>query len=71
MPRDAAGRGHDVELWDVGREEPAFPEQGATFHELKDRLADPVAYFKRRPKCLVPPASPGSPCPFARVPGLT
>ena len=36
-------RGHDVELWDVGREEPTFPMQGATFHELKDRLADPIA----------------------------
>ncbi|TMG81215.1 MAG: lysine N(6)-hydroxylase/L-ornithine N(5)-oxygenase family protein, partial [Betaproteobacteria bacterium] len=32
-------RGHDVELWDVGREEKPFPEPGATFHELKDRLA--------------------------------
>ena len=52
-------RGHDVELWDVGREEPAFPVQGATFHELKDRLADPIAYFLGADlQALVPPASP-------------
>jgi choline dehydrogenase-like flavoprotein len=52
-------RGHDVELWDVGREEQAFPEHGATFHELKDRLADPVAYFLGADLgALVPPASP-------------
>jgi choline dehydrogenase-like flavoprotein len=53
-------RGHDVELWDVGREEEAFPEPGATFHELKDRLADPVAYFLGADlRAVVPPASPG------------
>ncbi|TMH58054.1 MAG: hypothetical protein E6H53_11560 [Betaproteobacteria bacterium] len=52
-------RGHDVELWDVGREEKAFPEPGATFHELKDRLADPVAYFLGADLgALVPPTSP-------------
>src|SRR6202171_1306234 len=34
-------RGHDVELWDVGREEPTFPMQGATFPELKDLLRYP------------------------------
>jgi choline dehydrogenase-like flavoprotein len=52
-------RGHDVELWDVGREEKAFPEPGATFHELKHRLADPVAYFLGTDLGgLVPPASP-------------
>jgi choline dehydrogenase-like flavoprotein len=52
-------RGHDVELWDVGRSEPAFPLHGATFHELKDRLADPIAYFLGSGlDALVPPASP-------------
>lgn len=51
--------GHDVELWDVGREEKAFPEPGATFHELKDRLADPVAYFLGADLgALIPPTSP-------------
>ena len=52
-------RGHDVELWDVGREEKPFPEPGATFHELKDRLADPVTYFLGADLgALVPPTSP-------------
>jgi choline dehydrogenase-like flavoprotein len=52
-------RGHDVQLWDVGREEKAFPEPGATFHELKERLADPVTYFLGADLgALVPPTSP-------------
>ena len=52
-------RGHDVELWDVGREEDAFPESGATFNELKDRLADPIDYFLGADlRALVPPTSP-------------
>jgi len=52
-------RGHDVDLWDVGREEKPFPEPGATFHELKDRLADPVDYFLGPDLgALVPPTSP-------------
>ena len=52
-------RGHDVELWDVGRDEPAFPEKGATFDELKDKLADPIGYFLGADLgALVPPASP-------------
>jgi choline dehydrogenase-like flavoprotein len=51
-------RGHDVELWDVGREESAFPEPGMTFHELKGRLADPAAYFLGADLgATVPPAS--------------
>jgi choline dehydrogenase-like flavoprotein len=51
-------RGHAVEMWDVGREEPEFPEPGATFHELKSRLADPIAYFLGADlRALVPPAS--------------
>jgi len=52
-------RGHDVDLWDVGREEKPFPEPGATFHELKNRLADPVDYFLGPDLgALVPPTSP-------------
>jgi choline dehydrogenase-like flavoprotein len=52
-------RGHGLELWDVGREEAAFPEQNATFDELKARLADPAAYFLGADLgALVPPASP-------------
>jgi choline dehydrogenase-like flavoprotein len=48
-----------VELWDVGHEEKAFPEPDATFHELKDRMADPVAYFLGADLgALVPPTSP-------------
>jgi choline dehydrogenase-like flavoprotein len=51
-------RGHDVELWDVGREEKAFPEHGATFHELKSRLSDPITYFLGEDlEALVPPAA--------------
>ncbi|HTS20182.1 MAG TPA: GMC oxidoreductase [Casimicrobiaceae bacterium] len=38
-------RGHNVEVWDVGRDEAAFPEQPVSFHELKSSLADPVGYF--------------------------
>ncbi|WP_178371905.1 GMC oxidoreductase [Desulfacinum infernum] len=38
-------RGCNVELWDVGREEPPFPQDGVTFHELKDIVEDPVSYF--------------------------
>ena len=38
-------RGHDVELWDVGREETKFPDEGVSFHDLKSRLPDPTAYF--------------------------
>jgi choline dehydrogenase-like flavoprotein len=51
-------RGHEVELWDVGRNEPAFPEPGASFDELKSHLADPIAYFLGADLgALVPPAS--------------
>ena len=51
-------RGHDVELWDVGREEAAFPEAGVTFHELKERLNDPIAYFLGPDlAALIPPTS--------------
>jgi len=51
-------RGHDVELWDVGREETKFPEEGVSFHELKGRLADPTTYFLGAELgALVPPAS--------------
>ncbi len=51
-------RGLDVELWDVGHEEEPFPESGPTFHELKDRLADPVTYFLGADlQAVVPPTS--------------
>jgi len=49
-------RGFNVELWDVGRHEDSFPEPGVTFHELKNRLDDPVDYFLGRDlDALVPP----------------
>jgi choline dehydrogenase-like flavoprotein len=52
-------RGHEVDMWDVGREEAAFPERSATFHGLKSRLADPVAYFLGTDcRALVPPGVP-------------
>ncbi len=52
-------RGKDVELWDVGREEAAFTEPGATFHDLKSRLADPVTHFLGPElEALVPPTAP-------------
>jgi len=52
-------RGHDVELWDVGREESAFPEKSATFHDLKARLADPVTFFLGTDRrALIPPNAP-------------
>ena len=52
-------RGHGVELWDVGRQESPFPERGATFHELKRQLADPVAYFLGADRsALIPPGAP-------------
>lgn len=52
-------RGHDIELWDVGRKESAFPERSATFHDLKRRLADPVAYFLGADRsALIPPGAP-------------
>lgn len=38
-------RGKQVELWDVGREEPGFPLPDADFHALKQSLADPQGYF--------------------------
>jgi len=51
-------RGHDVELWDVGTEENAFPGHGPTFHELKQSLPDPVTYFLGSDLgALVPPTS--------------
>jgi choline dehydrogenase-like flavoprotein len=51
-------RGHDVELWDVGREEAKFPDEGVSFHDLKSRLSDPAAYFLGADLGgLVPPTS--------------
>lgn len=52
-------RGHDVELWDIGREETTFPDEGVTFHDLKSGLADPAAYFLGADLSgLIAPASP-------------
>jgi choline dehydrogenase-like flavoprotein len=52
-------RGEQVELWDVGREEASFSEPGATFHDLKQRLADPLTFFLGTDlQGLVPPTSP-------------
>jgi choline dehydrogenase-like flavoprotein len=52
-------RGHGVELWDVGQKESAIPDAGVTFHELKDRLPDPVTYFLGEDfGALVPPTAP-------------
>ena len=49
-------RGLEVEMWDVGEEESSFPAPGATFHELKERLPDPVSYFLGADfEALVPP----------------
>jgi len=51
-------RGHDVELWDIGREEADFAEPGTTFHELKSGLANPVAEFLGADLgALIPPAT--------------
>lgn len=53
-------RGHEVEVWDVGRDdEREFPDPGTTFHDLKNRLADPVTYLLgTNLETLVPPAVP-------------
>jgi choline dehydrogenase-like flavoprotein len=36
---------HNVEMWDVGRQEVAFPEKETSFHDLKRRLDDSIDYF--------------------------
>ena len=52
-------RGLAVELWDIGREEVAFLEPGASFHELKGRLADPIGHLLGRDlQALIPPDAP-------------
>lgn len=51
-------RNHNVELWDVGREEDMHPAQGMTFNDLKRSLDDPVEYFLGAGlSALIPPAS--------------
>ena len=51
-------RGHAVELWDVGRTEPAHSEPGVTFHDLKARLDDPIAHLLGADlRALIPPAA--------------
>jgi choline dehydrogenase-like flavoprotein len=52
-------RGCEVEMWDVGRDDMAAAHAGVTFHDLKSRLADPVAHFLGGDHAaLVPPAVP-------------
>lgn len=52
-------RGHDVELWDVGRDDVPAPFPGVPFHGLKDRLPDAPAHFLgARLQAMVPPAVP-------------
>lgn len=52
-------RGHDVDLWDVGRDEVAPALPGVTFHALKDALPQPADHFLGRDlRALVPPAVP-------------
>jgi choline dehydrogenase-like flavoprotein len=51
-------RNFDVELWDVGRVEHAYPAKGLSFNDLKDSLDDPIAYFLGSGlSALIPPAS--------------
>jgi choline dehydrogenase-like flavoprotein len=51
-------RGLEVELWDIGEEEPPFPEPELSFGELKEHLPDPVGYFLGRDlEALVPPTA--------------
>ena len=52
-------RGHAVELWDIGRQDPEAEHPGTGFHEWKTRLPDPVAHLLGdRLQALVPPAVP-------------
>lgn len=49
-------RGRAVELWDVGRQEVAIADPGASFTELKARLADATSHFLGPDlEALVPP----------------
>src|SRR5437773_2485762 len=51
-------RGHEVELWDVGREEARFGEPGTSFHELKRILPDAVTHLLgHNLDALIPPAT--------------
>lgn len=52
-------RGHAVELWDIGRDEIAFTEPGASFVELKRRLDDPARHLLGDElQALIPPDAP-------------
>ena len=52
-------RGHEIELWDVGRTEKPFPAAGVAFHDLKTHLSDPVSYFLGSDlHAMVPPGVP-------------
>jgi len=51
-------RNYSVELWDVGREENAYPPKGMTFSDLKRSLDDPIAYYLGAELgALIPPSS--------------
>jgi choline dehydrogenase-like flavoprotein len=52
-------RGHDVEVWDVGRDDPTPALPGTSFHALKGELPDaPSHLLGQRLQALVPPAVP-------------
>ena len=52
-------RGHEVDLWDVGRQDPTPPLPGTTFHALKDELPQPIDHLLGGDlRALVPPVVP-------------
>ncbi|MBI3154324.1 MAG: GMC family oxidoreductase [Burkholderiales bacterium] len=52
-------RGHEVDLWDVGRDDPVPALPGVGFHALKDELPQPVEHFLGTDlRALVPPVVP-------------
>jgi choline dehydrogenase-like flavoprotein len=52
-------RGHEVDLWDVGRDDAAPTLPGTTLHGLKDALPHPFDHFLGDDlRALVPPAVP-------------
>lgn len=52
-------RGFAVDLWDVGRTDPAPPLPGVSFHALKRELPDPASHLLGADlRALVPPAVP-------------
>lgn len=52
-------RGHEVELWDIGRHDTAAELPGVGFHDLKRSLPDPVTHLLgEQLQALVPPVVP-------------